>query len=65
MGKNAFYVVLFCGRSDMCHLPSLSQVAKHKQHVSSVGDDHFYSGGGSADNYAGNWNEIVGKAVCK
>lgn len=46
MGKNAFYVVLFCGRSDMCHLPSLSQVAKHKQHVSSVGDDHFYSGGG-------------------
>lgn len=30
----------------MCHLPSLSQVAEHKQHVSSVGDDHFYRGGG-------------------
>jgi len=45
MSENAFCVVLFCGRSDLWHLPSLSLVAEHKQHVpsvDSVGDDHFY-----------------------
>lgn len=39
MGKNAFCVVMLCGRSN---LPFLSQVAEHKQHVSSLDDDHFY-----------------------
>lgn len=40
MGKNAFCVVLVCG--DLTHLPSLSQVADHKHHVSAVGNDNFY-----------------------